>query len=91
MLAYVPRFSKFLHACACLHVDAVSQLPYWFLPNEDGSLSPASWDEMADTPVVRQPQLHAPVSSVLAPLAHGQAEPARQFTLLYASACSASA
>ena len=52
MLAYVPRFSKYIHACACLHVDAVSELPYWFLPNGDGSLSPASWEEMADNPVV---------------------------------------
>ena len=52
MLAYAPRFSKYIHACACLHVDAVSELPYWFLPNGDGSLSPASWEEMADSPVV---------------------------------------
>ena len=49
MLAYAPRFSKYLHACACLHADQVASLPYWFLPNGDGSLSPASWDEMVDT------------------------------------------
>ena len=49
MLAFAPRFSKFVHACACLHADQVSGLPYWFLPNADGSLSPASWEEMLDT------------------------------------------
>ena len=48
MLVYAPRFSKYLHGCASLHTDAVDSMPYWFLRNEDGTLSCASWEEMAE-------------------------------------------
>ena len=50
MLAYAPRFSKYLHGCASLNPDAVESMPYWFLKNEDGSLSTATWEDMVDVP-----------------------------------------
>ena len=49
MLVYAPRFSKYMHGCASLNPDAVASMPYWFLKNDDGTLSTATWEEMADT------------------------------------------
>jgi SPX domain protein involved in polyphosphate accumulation len=44
-----PRFSKHLHGTASLFPDSVEGLPYWFVDNNDGTLSPATWEEMAAT------------------------------------------
>lgn len=48
MLLHAPRFSKYLHGAAGLFPDTVEKMPYWFLHNTDGTMSPASWEEMAD-------------------------------------------
>lgn len=48
MLVYAPRFSKYMHGCAALNPDAVDSMPYWYLRNDDGTLSTATWEEMAD-------------------------------------------
>ena len=47
MLIHAPRFSKYLHGAAGLYPEQVARLPYWFLQNEDGTMSPATWDDMA--------------------------------------------
>ena len=49
MLVYAPKFSKYMHGCASLYPDAVESMPYWFLRNDDGTMSTATWDEMAET------------------------------------------
>ena len=50
MLVAAPRFSKYLHGTAALFTDTVEKMPFWFLGNEDGSISPATWAEMAAQP-----------------------------------------
>lgn len=45
----VPMFSKFLHGTAMLNPERCMEVPYWFLPAEGGRLTPATYDEMADT------------------------------------------
>lgn len=50
MLVYAPRFSKYLHGCASLYTDAVATMPYWFLKNDDGTMSTATWEDMLDGP-----------------------------------------
>ena len=42
-------FSKFLHGTAILNPEICMEVPYWFLPDEGRRLTPASYDEMADT------------------------------------------
>lgn len=48
MLLHAPRFSKFLHGAAALFPNQVEKMPYWWLHNSDGTMSPATWEEMAD-------------------------------------------
>ena len=50
MLLVVPKFSKFLHGTAMLYQDVTENVPYWFLPDpvDEGRMTPATWDEMAD-------------------------------------------
>ena len=48
MLVYAPRFSKYLHGCASLNPNCVESMPYWFVKNEDDTLSTATWEAMAD-------------------------------------------
>ena len=42
-------FSKFLHGAAVLYPGRCREVPYWFLPAEGGTLSPATFEEMSDT------------------------------------------
>jgi hypothetical protein len=51
MLLMVPKFSKFLHGTAALYQHITENVPYWFLPDprDKELLTPATWDEMADT------------------------------------------
>ena len=42
-------FSKFLHGTAVLYPERCLEAPYWFLPAEGGTLSPATYDEMTET------------------------------------------
>lgn len=51
MLLMVPKFSKFLHGTAVLYQQITENVPYWFLPDprDNELLTPATWDEMADT------------------------------------------
>jgi SPX domain protein involved in polyphosphate accumulation/uncharacterized membrane protein YidH (DUF202 family) len=51
MLLMVPKFSKFLHGTAVLYQRVTENVPYWFLPDpmDKELLTPATWDEMADT------------------------------------------
>ena len=48
MLLLAPRFSKYLHGAAGLFPNVVEKMPYWYLCNTDGTMSPATWEEMAD-------------------------------------------
>ena len=48
MLLNAPRFSKYLHGAAMLYAEGVSKTPYWFVQTMDGSMVPASWEEMSD-------------------------------------------
>ena len=49
MLLHAPRFSKYLHGVASIYPNEVEKMPYWFLHNQDGTMSHATWEEMADT------------------------------------------
>ena len=48
MLLLAPRFSKYLHGAAGLFPNVVEKMPYWYLCNTDGTMSPATWEELAD-------------------------------------------
>lgn len=59
-MLHTPKFSKFLHGGASLHPDLVESFPYWFLPDGQGGMTPATWDEMADK---RDPYLKVSTST----------------------------
>jgi len=49
MLVAVPKFSKFQNGMALLYPGKLRNSPWWFLPDGKGGMSPANFDEMADT------------------------------------------
>ena len=49
MLVAVPKFSKFQNGMALLYPDKLRNSPWWFLPDGSGGMTPASFEEMADT------------------------------------------
>jgi len=56
MLVAVPKFSKFQNGMALLYPNKLRNSPWWFLPDGKGGMSPANFEEMADTsdPYLRQ-------------------------------------
>ncbi len=56
MLVAVPKFSKFQNGMALLYPSKLRNSPWWFLPDGKGGMSPANFEEMADTsdPYLRQ-------------------------------------
>lgn len=49
IIVEVPKFSKFLHGSSLLFGEKVRNTPFWFLPDGNGFMSPATLEEMADT------------------------------------------
>jgi SPX domain protein involved in polyphosphate accumulation/uncharacterized membrane protein YidH (DUF202 family) len=49
MLVAVPKFSKFQNGMALLYPRLLRNSPWWFLPDGKGGMSPANFEEMADT------------------------------------------
>ncbi|GMH45835.1 hypothetical protein BSKO_13798 [Bryopsis sp. KO-2023] len=49
MIVEVPKFSKFLHGSSLLFGDKVRNTPFWFLPDGEGHMTPATLEEMADS------------------------------------------
>lgn len=49
MLVVVPKFSKFQNGMALLYPNKLRNSPWWFLPDGKGGMTPASFEEMADT------------------------------------------
>lgn len=65
ILLPAPKFSKYLHGTAALFPDRVPRMPYWFLHDADGSMSPATWEEMADDDAAVQSEADRPCTSYL--------------------------
>lgn len=49
MLVAVPKFSKFQNGMALLYPSKLRNSPWWFLPDGKGGMTPANFEEMADT------------------------------------------
>ncbi|UPQ97546.1 vacuolar transporter chaperone [Chloropicon primus] len=49
LLVAVPKFSKFQNGMALLYPSKLRNSPWWFLPDGKGGMSPANFEEMADT------------------------------------------
>ena len=43
-----PKFSKFLHGMALLYPKKLKNTPFWFLPDSEGNMTPATISELAD-------------------------------------------
>eukprot|EP00216_Chloropicon_sp_CCMP2111_P003955 CAMPEP_0198241892 /NCGR_PEP_ID=MMETSP1446-20131203/7108_1 /TAXON_ID=1461542 ORGANISM="Unidentified sp, Strain CCMP2111" /NCGR_SAMPLE_ID=MMETSP1446 /ASSEMBLY_ACC=CAM_ASM_001112 /LENGTH=743 /DNA_ID=CAMNT_0043924821 /DNA_START=269 /DNA_END=2503 /DNA_ORIENTATION=+ len=48
MLIAVPKFSKFQQGMALLYPQKLRNTPWWFLPDKNGGMSSATFEEMAD-------------------------------------------